>query len=380
MKIHQIKILCALGMLALLGHAIASAADPLSIKTLEIGQSAPDFELPGVDGKTYGLDDFKAAKILVIIFTCNHCPTAQAYEDRIIELHKDYKDREVALVAISPNDPKAVRLDELGYSDLGDSLDEMKIRAKDKGFTFPYLFDGQTQKTSMAYGVLATPHVFIFNKQRKLCYVGRVDNSDIGEVTSHDARNAIDALLAGKPIAVSTTRVFGCSTKWSNKRESAAEALKTWDAEPVELETIDPGGIKSIAENKTSKLRLINLWATYCGPCVEELPELVAMNRMYRKRDFEMITISLDDVAEKPRALDFLNQRHVSGKNYAFNSTDRDKLAEALDPKWPGPLPYTVLVAPGGDVIYRQHGPLEPLEVKKAIVNFLGRTYARRKK
>jgi thiol-disulfide isomerase/thioredoxin len=125
---------------------------------------------------------------------------------------------------------------------------------------------------------------------------------------------------------------------------------------------------------------LINLWATYCGPCVEELPELVAMNRMYRKRDFEMFTISLDVVAEKPRALDFLNQRHVSAKNYVFNSTDRDKLAEALDPKWPGPMPYTILVAPGGEVIYRQHGPLEPLEVKKAIVNFLGRTYAIRKK
>jgi thiol-disulfide isomerase/thioredoxin len=380
MNIRRIKILGAFGMIALLGTAIVTGAEPLSIKTLEIGQPAPDFELPGVDGKNYALDDFKVAKILVIVFTCNHCPTAQAYEDRIIELHKDYRARGVALVAISPNDPKAVRLDELGYSDLGDSLDEMKIRAKDKGFTFPYLFDGQTQKTSMAYGVLATPHVFIFNKQRKLCYVGRVDNSDIGEITSHDARNAIDALLAEKPVLNHTTRVFGCSTKWSNKRENAAEALKTWDAEPVELETIDSEGVKSIAENKTNKLRLINLWATYCGPCVEELPKLVAMNRMYRKRDFEMITISLDDVAEKPRALDFLNQQHVSAKNYIFNSTDRDKLAEALDPKWPGPMPYTMLVAPGGEVIYRQHGPLEPLEVKKAIVNFLGRTYASRKK
>ena len=224
--------------------------------------------------------------------------------------------------------------------------------------------------------MLATPHVFIFDNQRKLRYVGRVDNSDVGEVTSHDARNAIDALLAGKPVAVQTTRVFGCSTKWSDKRENAAEALKTWDAEPVELETIGPEGGKSISENKTNKLRLINLWATYCGPCVEELPELVAINRMYRKRDFEMITISLDAVAEKQRALSFLKERHVSAKNYLFNSTDRDKLAEAIDPKWPGPMPYTILVAPGGEVIYRQHGPLEPQEIKKAIVDYLGRTYA----
>src|SRR3989304_692540 len=95
----------------------------------------------------------------------------------------------------------AVRLDELGYSDLGDSLDEMKIRAKDKSFPFPYLYDGDTQKTSKAYGVLATPHVFIFDHERKLRYVGRIDNSEIGEVTSHDTRNAIDALLAGTPVS-----------------------------------------------------------------------------------------------------------------------------------------------------------------------------------
>jgi thiol-disulfide isomerase/thioredoxin len=379
MKIRRIGMLCMFWMVAMPGAVITTLAAPPSMKTLEVGQSAPDFELPGVDGKTYRLDDFKAAKVLVVIFTCNHCPTAQAYEDRIIKLHKDYKDRGVALVAISPNDPKAVRLDELGYSDMGDSLDEMKIRAKDKDFVFPYLYDGRTQKTSAAYGVLATPHVFIFDNQRKLRYNGRVDNVEIGEVASHDARNAVDALLAGKPVTVQTTRVFGCSTKWSDKRENAAEALKTWDAEPVEIETIDPEGVKKLVENKTKKLRLINLWATYCGPCVQELPELVAMNRMYRNRDFETITISLDNVAEKDRALDFLKERHVSAKNYLFNSTDRDKLAEALDPKWPGPMPYTILIAPGGEVIYRQHGPLEPLEVKKAIVNFLGRTYAGRK-
>ena len=379
MKTCRIGMLCGLMLVAAPAFPATAAGAPLSVKALEIGQPAPDFELPGVDGKTYCLNDFKTAKVLIVVFTCNHCPTAQAYEDRIISLCKDYTDRGLALVAISPNDPQAVRLDELGYSDLGDSLDEMKIRAKDKGFPFPYLYDGQTQKTATAYGVLATPHVFIFDNLRRLCYVGRVDNSDVGDVTSHDARNAIDALLAGKAVAVQTTRVFGCSTKWSNKRETAADALKTWDAEPVELETIEPEGVKSISENKTNKLRLINLWATYCGPCVEELPQLVAINRMYRNRDFEMFTISLDLVAEKQRALSFLKRRHVSAKNYLFNSTDRDKLADAIDPKWPGPMPYTMLIAPGGEVIYRQHGPLEPQEIKKKIVEFLGRTYAGRK-
>jgi peroxiredoxin len=196
-------------------------------KTLEIGATAPDFKLPGVDDKTYSVADFADAKVLVVIFTCNHCPTAQAYEDRIVQLHQDFKEQGVALVAISPNDPQAVRLDELGYTDLGDSLEDMKLRAQDKGFKFPYLYDGETQKASTQYGVLATPHVFVFDMDRKLRYSGRIDNSEVGKVTSPDARHAIEALLAGKPVPLDRTRVFGCSTKWSEKRQDAIESVKS---------------------------------------------------------------------------------------------------------------------------------------------------------
>ena len=110
-------------------------------------------------------------------FFGGHCPTAQAYEGRIKRLAADYKDKKVALVVISPNDPQALRLDELGFSDLGDSLEDMKIRAKDHGFSFPYLYDGETQKVSRAYGPVATPHVFVFDRQRKLRFAGRIDNS-----------------------------------------------------------------------------------------------------------------------------------------------------------------------------------------------------------
>ena len=148
---------------ALLFWTGVAAADPPGLSTLPIGAAAPDFRLPGVDGKTYSLKDFADAKVLVVVFTCNHCPTAQAYEGRIARLHADYKDKGVAVVAISPNDPAAVRLDELGYTDLGDSFEDMKIRAKDHKFAYPYLYDGETQATSKAYGVLATPHVFVFD-------------------------------------------------------------------------------------------------------------------------------------------------------------------------------------------------------------------------
>ena len=211
--------------LILISATSAAVADPPGLKTLPIGADAPDFQLPGVDGKTYRLKDFAAAKVLVVIFTCNHCPTAQAYEGRIARLYADYRDKGVAVVAISPNDPAAVRLDELGYSDLGDSFEDMKIRAKDHNFTYPYLYDGETQATAKAYGVLATPHVYIFDAERKLRYVGRFDDAEVKAVKSHDAKNAVEALLAGKPVPVATTRVFGCSTKWAEKQADARKSL-----------------------------------------------------------------------------------------------------------------------------------------------------------
>jgi peroxiredoxin len=359
------------------------AADP---KPLEIGSPAPDFNLPGVDGKDHALKHFAAAKVLVVLFTCNHCPTAQAYEGRILKMHADYKDKGVALVAISPNDPLAVRLDELGYTDVSDSLEDMKIRAKDRGFQFPYLYDGETQKASRAYGVLATPHVFIFDQGRRLRYQGRIDDAEVrpDEVKSHDARNAIDALLAGKPVAVAKTNVPGCSTKWSDKREDAKRSLEKWDKEPVSLEPIDPAGVKAVAAFRKADakpgLRLVNVWATWCAPCVAELPELVTMQRMYRHRGFELVTISMDEPEQKDAALDFLKQRHVSGKNYVFSGEDKDQLVASLDPEWQGPVPHTMLIAPGGKVIYRKTGQIDPLEVKRAIADYLGRTYGPEKK
>jgi peroxiredoxin len=362
------------GVLAL---AIAPAATGAEVQMLEIGAPAPDFELPGVDDKTYRLSDFVEAKLLMVIFTCNHCPTAQAYEARIMQLHADYQARGVALVAISPNDPMAVRLDELGYTDLSDSLEEMKIRARERGFKFPYLYDGETQETSRKFGVIATPHVFIFDQTRRLRYAGRIDNSEVATVTSHDAREALDALLAGRSLSKDkqTTRVFGCSTKWSDKREAAAAELEKWNQEPVDVELLDEQNLKKLAANETKNYRLINVWATWCVPCIAELPELVTMNRMYRRRNFEMITVSADSPESQADVLKVLKENHVSSKNYLFDSPDRDKLFDSLDPKWQGGVPYTVLIAPGGEVIYRQHDAIDPHALKRTIADHLGRTY-----
>lgn len=348
-------------------------------KTLAIGEKAPDFNLPGVDGKNYTLASFKGAKVLVVIFTCNHCPTAQAYEDRIIQLVNDYTKKGVAIVAIMPNDPNSVQLSELGYTDLSDSFEEMKIRAAQKKYNFPYLYDGETEAASRAYGPSTTPHVFIFDKERKLQYQGRIDDVEkpTKTPTQFDTRNAIEALLANKPVPVQTTKVFGCSVKWAEKSDWRIKTAEKWAKEPVNIEPIDEAGIKDLIKNNTDKLRLINVWATWCGPCITEYPEFITINRMYRGRDFEFISISADSPDKKDKALKFLQQQQSSVKNYIFSVDDKYKLIDAIDVNWQGALPYTILVEPGGKIVYAKQGIIDPAEMKKTIVEnkYIGRYY-----
>ena len=361
-------------LLILLSLTSLSRAE--EVKVLPIGSPAPDFSLLGIDGNYHTLSSFVDAEILVIIFTANHCPTAQSYEDRMIQLVDDYKDKGVAFVAISSNNPEAVRLDELGYTDLGDTFEEMKQRAKDKNFNFPYLYDGDEQKALMAYGPMSTPHLFIFDKERKCRYTGRIDDSeDVSKVKTKDTQNAIEALLAGEPVPVETTKTFGCSMKWASLKPTAEAAIEKWNAEEVRVEMIDVDGIEEVVKNDSDKLRLINVWATWCGPCISEFPELIKINRMYRHRDFEMVTLSADSPEKNDDVLKFLKKNYASTKNYHFNSDDKYALIEAVDKNWPGALPYTLLVKPGGEILFTKLGIIDPLELKKAIVNYLGRVY-----
>ena len=376
---NPLKISLILLLTFICSSTAYSQTTPPEPKTLEIGSKAPDFNLPGVDGKTYSLKDFEKAPVLVVIFSCNHCPTAQAYEGRIIDLVKDYKSKGVDFVMISPNAVKALNYSELGYSDLGDSFEDMKLRAADKKFTFPYLYDGDFQKSALAYGPVATPHSFVFDKNRLLRYTGRIDGSEKpGTGKGEDIRNAIDAVLAGKTVKTPVTKVFGCSVKWSWKDEYTQKLYKQWAEMPVTLDEIDVKGIKELVKNTTSdKLRLINIWATWCGPCITEFPDLVIIDRMYRGRPFEFITISADKQARKADVLKILRTQQASNKNYIFNKDDVYELIEAVDPEWQGALPFTLLIEPGGRIVYKKQDVINSLEMKRLIVDnkYIGRYY-----
>ena len=339
---------------------------------LAIGSPAPDFSLPGVDGKIHKLADYSASPILMVIFMCNHCPTSQLYEGRIQKLIDDYRDKGVTSVAIQPNDPKAILLSELGYTDVSDSREEMKIRAEYRHFNFPYLYDGETQSVAQAYGPTATPHVFIFDKDRKLRYEGRIDNSQRESlVKTQDARTALDAMLAGKPVAVPRTPAFGCSTKWKSKIDGQLRERAKIEAEPVKVEMVDAEGLKKLRANDTGKVLLVNFWATWCGPCLTEFPDVEDTWRMFRRRDFDLVTVSANLPDEAAGVMKILKEEHASSRNLQFATSDTYGLQAAFEPTWEGGVPFTMVIAPGGKVLFQQQGEIDILAVRRIILAHL---------
>ena len=366
---------------------------PPDLKTLKSGDAAPDFDLLGTDGKKHKLAEYTGGEALVVLFTSNHCPTSHSIERRLQKFYEEYKGKGVKLVAINPNHPDGLSKDELGYGEFGDSYAEMKPYAEKNRWTFDYLYDGDTQTVARAYGCLATPHVFVFDKNLKLRYQGRFDDSrfyDDSTVKSKDCQNAVDAILAGKPVALELTKPMGCSTKWREKKALHDAKHESWAKTPVTVEEIKAADIAKLRANPTNKYRLINVWATWCAPCKQEFPDLVAISRQFDMRDFELVSISLDKPADQAKAEAFLFKQAAGmskkvessvkkegrkTNSYLFAGSN-DELAAALDKDMPGPIPHTILVAPGGEIVWRHNGVINRLEAVNAILDKMNRFYS----
>jgi peroxiredoxin len=373
--------------------SVVFGEDPPGFRRLEIGDAAPEFKLPGIDDKDYTLADFKKADVLMVYFTSNHCPVCHAQDPRLLKLLKELEGRSFAIVAINPNSGDGLRADELGFSKYDDSFEHMKLYARDEGFTFPFLYDGDTQSVAKAYGCLATPHVFLFDKERKLRYQGWLDDSrflDPATVMRQDTRDAILALLEGKPVPVAETKPFGCSTKWREKIATVVQDNERWAREPVTLEKATADEIAKLAKNGSGKYRLFNVWSTTCGPCIKEFPGLVSISRRMGLRNFEFISISTDLPEDYDKAVKFLDKQRAAlpaklkksleqegrkSNNYLYSEASMDRLIQALDPEWAGPQPHTILVEPSGKVVFRKTGAVGEEELLEAILKIMSNGY-----
>jgi len=368
--------------------AVAAGADKPAPPVLPIGSPAPAFSLQDLEGKTRTLSDFADSKALCLIFTCNHCPDAVAAAPRIQELYQDYKDKGVAVVAINSNSPQGLQPDELGYSAYGDSRPEMTLFAKDNGWTLPYLYDGETQAYATTCGAQSTPHVFLFDSERKLRYTGRMDDASRkkGPVEKSYVRDAIDAVLAGKEVPTPVTRSFGCSTKWLWKAENVAADEKKWTSAPVTVEKLDLDTAKKLRKDEAGNVRVINFWSTSCGPCVEEFPELVDAYRRFQSRAVDFISISMDPPADETKVQKFLAKQHAAlsdqtkesltkegrkGNNYIFAGENPDQLAEIIDKDWTGAQPHTVLLSTKGEILWHHTGRIDVVELRKEMLKAL---------
>jgi peroxiredoxin len=359
-------------LIAILFALAASACGGADPAGLAPGSAAPDFSLPGVDGQTHALRDYADSRVLAVVFTSNTCPDAQLYESRIRQLHAEYRGKGVTVVAINPNKPEAMQLADLAYTDVGDTLADMKIRAAHRRLEYPYLSDGDTQALTKQFGVVAVPHIFVFDQSRILRYQGRIDdNPQENLVKSRDARDAIDAVLAGRPVTAARTGAGGCPVKGLSGQAGPDAQLAAIEKAPVTVEMAGADDLKRLRQNGTGKLLMVNFWATWCAPCASEFPELEQTYRMYKPRGLEFVSVSVNDPEERPAVLAFLQAHHASHPNRLFATSDVYGLQAAFDPDMPAPVPFTLLLAPNGDVLYQELGEANIPRLRRAILSHL---------
>ncbi len=376
---RQMKCLLAVVVLCLCAASIR-AQDPSTVRAMSppaaaahplmpIGTPAPNFSLKGTDDQVHTLAEFSAAKVLVIMFESIHCPVSENYESRLRKLYDTYHDRGVAFVAINPNNPSAVRLDELGYTDLNDSPEDMKVRAKERGIPWPYLYDGGTQEVVQKLGAVATPHLFIFDAGRKLRYEGRVDDNQIeARVKVHDAQNAIDALLAGKPVAVPHTPAFGCSTKWLSKRADVQREWAKIIAEPVTITHASTADLNSLLANAGENVTVIHFWSLANSTREQDLSQLETTYWMYRGRSFSLVTINTDSAKDADSVKGFLKSQHASSTNLQIEPADLKTFQVAFETSWDQNEEFTAVIAPGGKVVYTHKGPAPIHDLRHAVL------------
>src|SRR5262245_1829607 len=265
-----------------------------------IGQPAPDFTLSDLSGKTHALKDYRG-KTVVVSFISARCPISNAYKDRIRAIADEYSKRDVAFLGVNSN--------------ADESLEEMRGYAAKNKLDFTILKD-KGNVVADAYAAERTPKVYVIDGEGLLRYQGRIDNSQNPKmVNRNDLREALNEMLAGKPISVTETKALGCMIK---RVQDAKAAQVNTSAKPAAAQKaplvgrLKPADFDKFKDSAKGKVLVLNFWATWCGPCVAEFPELVALDAKYRDKGVKLVGITADDPSDvQPRVIPFIKKQKV---------------------------------------------------------------------
>jgi peroxiredoxin len=347
---------------------------------LAIGQAAPDFTLKDLAGKSHWLKDLRG-KTAVVVFLSTECPFSNAYHERLLGIAKDYASRNVAIVGIN--------------SHPAESIGEIRAHASRNKLDFMILKD-EDSRIADAYGATRTPEVFVIDPAGLLRYHGRIDNTkEIARVKRSDLREALDEMLAGKTVSIPETKSFGCPIKMIRKSATGAEnragieAKSFLPAGPVSFANgfapqkkivakrpvakkpaaarftpkvglLKPADFAQFKQSQQGKVLVINFWATWCGPCVAEFPEFVAIDAKYKDKGLKMLGISADEPSDlKTKVVAFLRQQKAPFENFVQDTDDPQQMIDIVDKDWPGTLPATFVFDKQGQMIYKRYGIID---------------------
>jgi len=327
------RILATTLILALACSLASAAVDP--------GDKAPKFKLFGVDYKYHQLSDYADSKATVVVFTCNSCPVAKAYEDDLIALAKEYQPKGIQFLAINPNPADKMP---------ADSFPKMKERAEQKGFPYPYLYD-ETQEVAHAYGAKVTPHIFVVGPEGTVVYEGSVDNR---HESPNYLANALDNILAGKKVENPSLAPFGCSVKY---RQAQGE---------VSVKAVTASGLRDVLKAHRGKVLLVDFWATWCGPCREQFPKLAKWQKEYDEAGLQVISVSLDELSAKDgKVKEWLQQYEADLETLILDVPNHSDFVQSWSSKWEGAIPALFIFDREGNMTHQvlgtQHGNIEKM-------------------
>ncbi len=330
----------------------------------------PEFLLLGVSDKYYEKNDFSKSGNLGIVFLSNHCRISQKFQDYLVDLKKIMDSTDNDFFVVSPNNESAIDPDDQAYSDLGDSFLEMKTRAKHKNYNFPYLYDGERQELTNALNVKITPSAFVFNKDRKLIYFGRIGVHE--KVKSINELDFYKALMRDKlETTLIKTPLFGTKVRVADDIKTTEAKLKRYSQETVKLSVLEKRNIEFIRRIEIGKLKLIYIWANNDSQKRDNLITISNVHKIYRKRGLSVITICIESSDNVNLIKSELEKSQMSALNFLVEGKDFSPLTTLVPNSVKSITPLCVLVN-NQNVIHHQIGKVENHILRRKIVDYLG--------